>query len=77
MVYIIVVCIFDVKWIFEVLLLISVSIFNGIYVCDLNFNWDISIEFGIFFVLVVIFLVYVNKYFKYLVVINIVFEELL
>lgn len=77
MVYIIVVCIFDVKWIFKVLLLISVSIFNGIYVCDLNFNWDISIEFGIFFVLVVIFLVYVNKYFKYLVVINIVFEELL
>lgn len=77
MVYIIVVCIFDVKWIFEVLLLISVSIFNGIYVCDLNFNWDISIEFGIFFVLVVIFLVYVNKYFKCLVVINIVFEELL
>ena len=54
----------------------SVSILNGIHVCDLNFNRDISIELGIPFALVVIFLAYANKYFKHLAAINIAFEEL-
>ena len=52
------------------------SMLNGIHLCDLNFNQDISVELGIPFALVVIFLVYANKYFKHLAVINIAFEEL-
>lgn len=42
-----------------------------LYVCDWNFNRDISDHLGIPVTLVVKFLAYANKYFKHLAVINI------